>query len=93
MFYCITEFTAHIFSCLVTGCIPFTLTIHAPHPPSEHINFVPLSWAFVRINVFKLVSIGTMVEFTEMGNKEIDILSRLLLILVSYYNISIKTCV
>lgn len=64
----ITELTAHIFSSLVTGCIPLTLTIHAPQPPSEHINFVPLRWALVRINVFKLVSIGTVVELTRKSN-------------------------
>lgn len=61
----ITEFTAHDFCILVTGWIEFTFTMHAPHPPSEHINFVPLSSALVRINVFKLVFAGTVDEFTE----------------------------
>lgn len=60
----ITEFTAHDLFSLVTGWAAFTLTIQAPHPPSEHINLVPLSSALVRMNVFKLVSTGTVDEFT-----------------------------
>lgn len=39
--------------------------MQAPQPPSEHINFVPVSSAFVRINVFKLVSMGTVDALTE----------------------------
>lgn len=66
-----TEFTAQVFSSFVTGWVPVTDTTQAPQPPSKHMNFVPLSSAFVRMKVFKLVSIGTVDEVTE--NNEIPV--------------------
>lgn len=67
----ITELTAHDFFSLVTGWIDCTVTMQAPHPPSEHINFVPLSSALVRINVFKVVSTGTVDELTKVIDNDL----------------------
>lgn len=39
--------------------------MHAPQPPSRHINFVPVRPAFMRINVFSVVSIETAEDETE----------------------------
>lgn len=64
----LTELTAHVLSSFVTGCTPFTVTMQAPQPPSEHINLVPLNWAFVLMNVFKLVSMGTVDALTVKKN-------------------------
>lgn len=61
----LTEFTENVCSCLETGCIPFMVTRHAPHPPSRHINLVPLSFALFRMNEFKDVSIRMFVELTK----------------------------
>lgn len=60
----LTEFTAHVLRCLVTGCSPRKVTMQTPHPPSRHINLVPVSWAFVRRKVLSDVSTGTVDEFT-----------------------------
>jgi hypothetical protein len=55
----LTELTAHVDFCFVTGCSPWTDTIHAPQPPSRHMNLVPGSFACCRMKVFKDVSAGT----------------------------------
>ena len=64
----ITEFTAHDVLSFVTGWTPFAVTMHAPHPPSKHINFVPERLAWFRINSFKVVSIDTVVGETAKIN-------------------------
>lgn len=64
----LTELTAHVVSFLVTGWIPFKVTTHAPHPPSKHINLVPVRWAWLRIKVFNVVVIGTVFGETNVVN-------------------------
>lgn len=61
-----TELAAHVAGSFVTGLIPFTVTMHAPHPPSKHMNFVPRKLAWVRMYVFKEVSTGTVDALTEI---------------------------
>jgi hypothetical protein len=41
----LTELTAHIDIFFVKAFIDLTATMHAPHPPSWHIAFVPLKLA------------------------------------------------
>lgn len=60
----ITEFTAHVLILLSTGCLALTVTMQAPQPPSKHIDFVPVSPALMLINLFKVVSMGTVAAET-----------------------------
>lgn len=59
-----TELTAQDLSLPVAGCRSVKVTMHAPHPPSKHINLVPVNLAYVRINVLSVVSIGTFCALT-----------------------------
>ena len=45
---------------LIAIIFPFlsAVTMQAPHPPSLHINFVPVKWAYSRKNVFNVVAAG-----------------------------------
>ncbi len=52
----VTELTAHVLRCFVTGWIPLSVTIHTPQPPSRHINFVPRRCAWFLMNVLSDVS-------------------------------------
>lgn len=49
--------------------MPEIFTMQAPHPPSKHINLVPVKRAWLRMNTSRLVSIGT--SFGVTGNQKV----------------------
>ena len=59
--------------------------MHAPHPPSKHINLVPFKFACSRIKVFNEVSIGTLDGETEIELQQKNCVNNQVLSCESHY--------
>ena len=59
MYIKLTEFMEKVSIRLVTKFGALTATTQTPHPPSKHINFVPVNLAYSRMYVLSVVSLGT----------------------------------